>query len=341
MRRAEWARLVAAFAAVYVIWGSTYLAIGVTVESVPPVFMVALRGVLAGGALYAFGRLRGEAPITMGEIRAAVPSAALLFGGGYVLVGWSAQYLPTGITALLNATIPAFVVLIEWGTGRRARPGLWVTGGLISGLLGVGFLVWSRTGSEQGAGMIPVIALLAASFFWALGSVRAGGAKNREETKGGRGEERRPSRQAAVQLLTSALLLFPVSVLLGEWEVVWRGGVGVRSLIGLAYLVVFGSLIGYSSYVWLLHHVPAGKAASHAYVNPLIAVLLGGWLGREALDAGTLLSLGLIVFSVAAIIRGETPPAGRRPVRRSMSGSLRGWRALLSAAVPTPRTPRH
>ncbi|MGH7468420.1 MAG: EamA family transporter, partial [Longimicrobiales bacterium] len=202
MRRTEWLRLVGAFAAIYLIWGATYLAIAVTVETVPPVFMVAMRGAVAGGALYVIGRLRGEAPLRLKEISAAVPNAILLFGGGYVLVSWAAQHLATGVAALLNATIPAFVVLIEWWTGRRTRPRGWVVGGLLSGLSGIALLVMGRIGCNEGVALIPAGVMLAASFFWALGSVRAG-----KENAG------TPLRQAAVQLLTSALLLLPVSAL--------------------------------------------------------------------------------------------------------------------------------
>jgi drug/metabolite transporter (DMT)-like permease len=294
MPRIDRFKEVLAFGAVYLIWGSTYLAIAVTVESIPPVFMVALRGVLAGGALYLVLRLRGGAPVSAREMGSALPGAALLFGGGYVLVGWAAQHLDSGVAALLNATVPAFVVVTETVSGARATAGPRVWLGLVVGLAGVGALVWARGGAGGGMNLLAAGVLLLASFFWAFGSVRFGRAGGRDAL-----------RSAAVQLMTSGLLLLPVSVLLGEFQVVLQGGASMPSLLALAYLVVFGSLAGFSAYVWLLHHVPARKAASHAYVNPLVAVLLGAWLGHERLDGATALSAVLIVVSVV-LVRGET-----------------------------------
>lgn len=303
MRNTESLRLVVAFGAVYLIWGSTYLAIGVAVQTVPPVFMVVMRGALAGGALYLFSRFRGGPAVTAREMVESIPTAALLFGGGYVLVGWAEQSVASGPAALLNATVPAFVVVLEWLSGRRARPGLRVVGGLVTGLLGVSVLVFLRGQGAGGVGALGAVLLLTASLAWAFGSVRAGARAAGD-----------PVRRAAVQLLTSAFLLLPISVLLGEHRVVLSGAIDTRSLLALCYLIVFGSLIGYTAYVWLLQHVPAGKAASHAYVNPLIAVLLGGWLGGEPLDEVTALSATLIALSVVAIVRGES-------TRQSVAGA--------------------
>jgi drug/metabolite transporter (DMT)-like permease len=287
-------RIAVAFAAVYLIWGSTYLAIAIAVDSVPPVFMVALRGLLAGGVLYLVTRLRGGSPVTAREILATVPTAALLFGGGYVLVGWAQQHLASGVAALLNATVPAFVVAMEWGTGQRARPGWKVSAGLVAGLLGIGILVFGN-GEEGGLTILPAALIIVASLCWAAGSVRA-----RSQAQSD------PFRRAAVQLLTGGFLLFPVSALLGEFGVVLEGELQMRSLLALLYLVVFGSLIGYTAFVWLLHQVPAGKVASHAYVNPLIAVLVGSLVAHEPVSVTTVISALLIVGSVVAIVNGES-----------------------------------
>jgi drug/metabolite transporter (DMT)-like permease len=288
-----------AFAVVYLIWGSTYLAIGKTVEEVPPVFLVAVRGLLAGGALYLFVRWRGAAPVSGGEVLRMVPTAALLFGGGYVLVAWAEQAVPSGPAALLNATTPAWVVLFEWLTRKRKRPALMFAIALGLGLGGVGLLVNGRAAS----GTLPVwpaVALVVASIAWAAGTVRARAAANGN-----------PVRDAAVQLLTGGLLLLPVSLGLGEGRAI-AAGFATSSLLALAYLVVFGSLLAYSAYVWLLHNVSAAKVSSHAYVNPLIAVVLGALLAHERVYATTVIAAALILVSVFFIVR-ERAPAAPKP----------------------------
>jgi drug/metabolite transporter (DMT)-like permease len=287
-----------AFAAVYLIWGSTYLAIGKTVTDVPPVFLVAVRGLLAGGILYAFVRWRGAPAVTMSEVVGMLPTAALLFGGGYVMVAWAEQSVPSGPAALLNATTPAWVVLFEWLTRRRARPALFFALALGLGLGGVGLLVNGR-GSAGELPVLPALALVVSSVAWAAGTVRA-----RARAHG------HAVRDAAVQLLTGGLLLLPVSLMLGEGREV-AAGFATSSLIALAYLVVFGSLVAYSAYVWLLHQVSAAKVSSHAYVNPLIAVVVGALLANEQVYATTLAAAALILISVFFIVRERAPGASK------------------------------
>ncbi|HEY0809018.1 MAG TPA: EamA family transporter [Longimicrobiales bacterium] len=294
----ERAGIVIAFAAVYLIWGSTYLAIGVAVTDVPPVFMVAVRGLLAGVVLYAWARWRGARAVSGRELLAMVPTAALLFGGGYVGVGWAEQYVPSGPAALLNATTPAWVVLFEWLTRRRQRPAFRFAIALGLGLGGVALLVGGR-GSSGGVPVLPALALVAASIGWAAGTIRARAAAHGD-----------PVRDAAVQLLTGGLLLLPVSVVFESDEVL--RGFATSSLLALAYLVTVGSLMGYSAYVWLLHHVPATKVASHAYVNPLIAVLVGAGLGGEQIYTTTIGAALLILVSVFFIVRERAVASTRQ-----------------------------
>ena len=303
----ERAGIIVAFTAVYLIWGSTYLAIGVTVADVPPVFMVAVRGLLAGAVLYAWARWRGARSVSGPELVAMLPTAALLFGGGYVLVGWAEQYVPSGPAALLNATTPAWVVLFEWLTRKRQRPALRFAVALGLGLGGVALLVGGRS-SNAGVPVLPAFALVGASVAWAAGTMRARAAAQGD-----------PVRDAAVQLLTGGLLLVPVSLLLGEGNEVLRG-FSTSSLLALSYLVTVGSLMGYSAYVWLLHHVPATKVASHAYVNPLIAVLVGAGLGGEQIYATTMGAAVLILISVFFIVRERAVPS---PARESVQPSPR------------------
>lgn len=281
-------RVAIAFGAIYLIWGSTYLAIATVVTDVPPVFMVAVRGMLAGGSLYLWARVRGGAPVTAREICDMLPTAALLFGGGYVLVGWAEQEVASGPAALLNATTPAWVVLYEWFGRRRERPGLGFAAALGLGIGGVAVLV----GGSRGASLplLPALALVGASVAWAAGTVRT-----RQHAHGD------PVRDASVQLVTGGLLLLPASLLLGEAPRI-AAGFATSSVLALAYLVVVGSLMGYSAYVYLLHHVPASKVASHSYVNPLIAVLVGAGFGGEDLTMAIGVAACLILCSVYFIV---------------------------------------
>lgn len=284
------ASVLTGFAAVYLIWGSTYLAIGKAVADVPPVFMVAVRGLLAGGMLYAWARWRGALAVTGRELLAMVPTAALLFAGGYVLVGWAEQEVPSGPAALMNATTPGWVVLFEWLTRKRSRPTLRFALAIGLGLGGVALLA-NGGGGEQRIPLWPALALVVASVAWAAGTLRARAAAHGD-----------PVRDAAVQLLTGGLLLLPLSLITGEGHAI-ANGFATSSLIALAYLVVFGSLIGYSAYVWLLHNVSAAKVSSHAYVNPLIAVMVGAVFAGESIYAATLVAAALILVSVFFIVR--------------------------------------
>jgi len=287
--------IIVAFAAIYLIWGSTYLAIANVVTDVPPVFMVVVRGFFAGALLYLWSRRRGGAPIRGREVLQMMPTAALLFGGGYVLVGWAEQHVASGPAALLNSTTPAWVVLFEWLNGRRARPQIWFAFALLLGFLGVSVLV--RGGGEGAMPLLPVLALIGSSVSWAAGTLRT-----RLSAQGD------PLRNAAVQLITGGFLLLPFSAATGEFGVVLNG-LATSSLLALLYLVIIGSLVAYTAYVWLLHRVAASKVASHSYVNPLIAVVLGSVLGGESFYMSTIVAALLILTSVFFIVREKPLPA--------------------------------
>ncbi|HSL69833.1 MAG TPA: EamA family transporter [Longimicrobiales bacterium] len=322
----EAVKVVLAFGAIYLIWGSTYYAIGEAVATVPPIFMVVVRGMMAGGVLYLWSRLRGGAPLAFRELAEAVPAAALLFGGGYVLVGWAEQHIASGPASLLNASSPAFVVLLEWARGLRRRPGIWLVGGLAAGVLGVVVLVQGRGTGAGAIDPVAAVALVAASFAWASGSLLAS-----------RHQGRDPFRSAAVQLLTGAFLLLPVSAGVGELSTVVSGTISGRSLGALAYLFVLGSVVGYTAYVWLLHHVAASKVASHSYVNPVIAVVLGAMVGGEPLDFPTLVSGSLIAISVLAIVMSSGGQRARNePVISSSYWGPRLLRRFRRLAVDIP-----
>jgi drug/metabolite transporter (DMT)-like permease len=269
-----------AFAAIYVVWGSTYLAIAIAVRSIPPLLMMGVRSVLAGAVLYAGARLGGAASPSASDWRAAAKVGVLFFLLGHGLLAWSETRVASGAAAVLIATEPLFIVLLGWWGGRLvsrvrgARPDPLMLLAVVLGLAGVAVLLL------PGAG-----ALLGASFAWSIGTFhvpRTGSA----------------FRAAGMQLLAGGALLVVLSALVGElhgWSPLQARG---DSLLALAYLVVFGSVLTFGAYIWLLHRVSAARVASHTYVNPVIALALGAGLGGEVLGARVLLEAGMVLTAV-------------------------------------------
>jgi len=319
----------AAFAAIYLIWGSTYLAIAVGVETIPPLLMIGVRCLVAGGLLYAFARLRGAPPAGAAAWREAWIAGALLFAGGQGVLAWAEQRVPSGTAALLLATTPMFVALFGWSGGfvaggrPRTRPTTMSGPALLLGLVGAGLVVGGGAGGGPLDGL-GVAALLFASMSWAAGTMRAGSAHDHS-----------PERRAATHLIAGGTLLMAAGVITGEAGALDPGVASLRSLLALAYLIVFGTIIAYSAFVWLLSRTDPERVASHAYVNPAVAVFLGGTVGGESLTPSTLLGAAVVVLSVVLLV---TPRAGgtarSRPPRPAPSSRCR---TRSSAAVPPSR----
>ncbi|MCI0436917.1 MAG: EamA family transporter [Gemmatimonadetes bacterium] len=316
--RASVTRVVAAFAAIYAIWGSTYLAIDIAVESIPPLLLIGVRCLVAGGLLYAYARARGAPAPTRRDWLDASVAGALLFVGGQGVVAWAVQHVPSGTAALLNATIPMFAAVIGWrggalAAGRRAervRPG--AVAGIVMGLAGVALTM--GIGGEAAGHAMGGIALLFASFSWAVGSYRAASGSW-------------PVRNAGAHLLAGGVLLVIVSTVLGEMAGLRISAVPPRALLALAYLIVFGSLVGYSAFLFLLRETSPARAVSHAYVNPVVAVLLGVGLAGEPFTPGMAMGAVLIVFATGLIVTlGRSH--GRKVVDGRDVGSRRALRGI-------------
>jgi drug/metabolite transporter (DMT)-like permease len=294
-------KVVLAFASVYLFWGSTYLAIRVAVETMPPFLMAGARFILAGGMLYAFARLRG-APRPEGihwRSGAIVGGLLLLLGNGGVV--WAEKTVPSGIAALLVASVPLWIALLQWLGPHRVKPGLWGAAGLAGGFAGVALLALSKSaGRIDPAG---AAALVGASLAWAVGSLVARGAPFPAS----------PLMTTAVQMIAGGLLQTLAGLALGEAAGLDVAKISGRSWLAAGYLVVFGSMCGYLPYVWLLGVRPAAQVATYAYVNPAIAVVLGWAMLGEPLTGRMLAAAALIVASVAAITlsAGRRAPAGR------------------------------
>jgi drug/metabolite transporter (DMT)-like permease len=285
--------LVSAFAIVYLVWGSTYLAILFAIDTLPPFLMASARFAIAGAMLYGWSRTIGGAVAPTGaEWRATAIVGVLLLLGGNGLVVWSEQRIPSGVAALLVGTVPCFMVLLDWLRANGQRPTGRVVAGLALGLLGLLWLVGPDSVMGGGrADLLGAAALVLASFWWAYGSIWSRQAPMPAS----------PFLSTAMQMLAASVALLGVSIVLGEpWHFDPRA-VSLRSWLGFVYLVVFGSLIAFSAYVWLLRASTPARVSTYAYVNPVVAVLLGAAFAGEALTMRMIVAAIVIVSGVALI----------------------------------------
>lgn len=285
--------LASAFAIVYVIWGSTYLAILFAIETLPPFLMASARFFIAGALLYAWSRvLGGAAAPSAVEWRSAAIVGVLLLLGGNGLVVWSEQRISSGMAALLVGTVPCFMVVIDWLRPGGLRPSGRVVAGLALGLLGLVWLVGPD--SVMGGGRADLLgagALVLASLSWAIGSIYSRHTPMPAS----------PFLGTAMQMLAASVALFAVSAALGEPWQFDASAVSLRSLLGFVYLVVLGSIVAFSAYIWLLRVSTPARVSTYAYVNPVVAVLLGWALAGEALTVRMMIAAAVIVSGVALI----------------------------------------
>lgn len=297
-----------AFMVVYVVWGSTYLAIRYGIATIPPFFMAGARFLMAGGLMYAWCRLRGAAPPTAREWRAAliVGTLLLLFGNGGVT--WAEQRISSGAAALLVATEPLWLVGLAWATRTTGRPTWLQFLGIALGLAGVAFLMWPAGHVSGQAGILfSAAVILVAACSWAAGSLYAPRAplpSNRSLATG-------------MQMLTGGGLLAIAGLATGETRQLHLAHVTTSSLLGLAYLTVFGSLVAFSAYSWLLDKATPARLSTYAYVNPMIAVLLGWLVAGEPLGVRALGSMVLIVVAVILLTLPREAFQRRQPAAAS------------------------
>lgn len=294
-------KLAAAFAAVYVVWGSTYLAIRVAIETIPPFAMAGVRFVLAGGLLYGWQRLRGTpAPLRIHWRSAAIIGALLLLGGNGG-VTWAEQEVPSGLAALVVATVPIWVVAFGALRPSTPRPNRRTLVGVLLGLVGITLLVGpSNLAVNQQIRTISYVVLLLAPVSWALGSLYSRGA-------------RLPASQlqaTGMEMLLGGGLLLLAATVTGEWARLDVAAISLRSAVAFFYLVFIGAIIGFTAYIWLLKNTTPAKATTYAYVNPVVAVFLGWAILSEPVTPAMLAAMVIILFSVA-LISGVT--LHRRP----------------------------
>jgi drug/metabolite transporter (DMT)-like permease len=292
-------RLILAFFAIYVLWGGTFLAIRIAVLQIPPLFTAGVRFFTAGILLYGFMRLRGQPRPSFAEWRSLAIMASLMFVVTYGALFWAEQYVPSGITSVLEATLPLITLALEVFVFRH-QPLRWtMLSAVLMGFGGVALLLFENTGRAYG--LLPCAVILGGATSWSLGAVL---------TRSMPLPRSRPLTAGAAMMLGGGTLLV-LSGLCGElhplphipWRAAWA----------LLYLIVCGSLLAFTAFVWLLGRMPASRVASHAYVNPLVAVALGYFVAGELITLRTLIATALVVTSVFLILKKEDAPAAVRP----------------------------
>jgi drug/metabolite transporter (DMT)-like permease len=294
-------KVLLAFAIIYFVWGSTFLAIRVGVREVPPFLLAGMRFLVAGVVLYAWARTRGAPAPTAREWRGATLLAVLIFVMDYGLLFWAERRVPSGIAAVMLATIPVFMALSEILVVKTQRLTGRLAMALLLGIGGVAVLVnHSASFGDAPIDTVGACALLFAAISWSIAS-----ALSRKLPS--------PSVKAmssAAQMFAGGVLLTITAALLGEFRGFHPGAVSTKAWLALAYLIVAGSIVGFTAYVWLIHHESPTKVGTYAYVNPVVAVLVGYFLGGEAIGPRTIAGTLLVLVSVVVIT--TTPKASKK-----------------------------
>lgn len=293
------AKIVLAFAVIYIIWGSTYLGIKIAVQTIPPFWMAGARFLLAGSILYTFVRLRGTPPpLRKHWPTAAAVGAFLLVCGNGSLV-WAEQRVPSGLAAIILAMIPLWMVLLDSVRKGGSKLTGRITGGLVIGLAGVGILVGpAKLWGSSRVDILGTAVLMFSAFCWAVGSLRSRGAKLPPS----------PFLAAAMEMLAGGAILIVLGLLFESGQLHWHA-ISWQSTAGLFYLAAFGSLLSFTAYIWLLGVASTSRVATYGYVNPIVAVVLGWAFGGEPISARALLATAVIITAVALIL-SQRPQSG-------------------------------
>lgn len=304
-------RIIIAFAALYIVWGSTYLGILFAIQSIPAFLMAGARFVLAGLIMFLIARTQGPLKSNWGEWRTSIIVGACLLLGGNGGVTISEKFIETGLASLIVATVPIYITLLGWFFGMTRRPTPLVWAGLGGGFVGVGILLGPAlrfSGSGNHHPLIGMSILLVGSFLWSAGSLYSRIAKHSAA----------PFLAAAQQMFCGGTLLMIVGLLAGEAKRFHPANITPLSLGAFVYLVLIGAIVGYTAYFWLLRNCDPAKVATYAYVNPIVAVILGAAFGGETVGRRTMLGAALILSGVVAVTTAKArktsvPEAGETP----------------------------
>lgn len=299
---------------VYVAWGSTYLAIRFAIETMPPFFMAAARFLFAGAVLYVWRRIAGDAKPSRFEWRSAAIIGVFLLVGGNGGVVWAEQRVASGLAALLVTTVPLWMVLMDMLRPGGRWPGWLAVTGVLVGFVGITVLMGPSHVVGNGVNLDPigVAVLILASLFWSIGSLYSRDARLPSS----------PLLATSMEMLVGGTGLLLLGSLTGEWGRLNLAAISARSLWGLAYLIVFGSWIGFAAYTWLLRVAPTPLVSTYAYVNPVVAILLGHLLAEEPLTPRILVATAIIIGSVA-LTTMKHPASQRSKVSHPKSVTLK------------------
>lgn len=286
--------IIAAFAALYLIWGSTYIAIRIALESIPPFVMAGVRFFIAGVLLYAWCRFRGQStPAISSFLKISWSGILMLFWGTGSLV-WAEQYIPSGLASIIVATLPLWFVIIDKRHWSFHLSNKWIIAGLVIGFAGVLLLFADKkmTGiSSNPNTLLSIGVLTAGTIIWAIGSLYA------KYTP----MEGSAAMKASIQMMTAGLLALIIGFIIGEHHQPKLQSISTNSFLAVIYLITMGSLVAYMAYVWLLEVRPPSLVGTYAYVNPVVAVFLGWWLLNESVSSQQLIALAIILGGVVLV----------------------------------------
>lgn len=288
------ALIIAAFAAIYIIWGSTYIAIMIAIKDIPPLLMAGVRFITAGTILYVVSRLRGESTPRISSVSKISLSGLLMLFFGTGSVAWVEQYITSGLAAIIVATVPLWFVLFDKREWKSNFSNKWIMTGLLLGFAGVLLLFADKKSIDFSGDKMKIVSffvLLIGTISWSIGSLYSKYTPMQAST----------GMKAAFQMMAAGTASILLGLAMGEHHSLHIESVSANSILGLVYLTTFGSLIGYMAYVWLLSVRPPAIVGTYAYVNPVVAVFLGSLILHEAINPKQLLALGVILLGVVLV----------------------------------------
>ncbi len=318
---ARW-RVILAYLAVYIIWGTTYLGIRFAIETMPPFLMAGTRFLAAGALLYLWTRLRGTPHPPLASWGPALLSGAFMIGVAQGAVSWAEQYVNSGLAAVLAGTMPIWMLTFNWARPGGQRPNAVMVTGVAAGFVGVMILLAPWQTADRDVHLLGAAVILLGVMSWTGGSIYT------------RTLKISPShfQTTAMQMLCAGALLTLAGTLVGDWSGVSLGNLSLLSVLSWAYLVVVGSIVALTSYTWLLGVSQPSRVATYAYVNPVVAVLLGWLLANELLSARMAVGVAVIVGAVVLVTRGRVTD---RPGRRALLETAAPERVLMERS-PIP-----
>jgi drug/metabolite transporter (DMT)-like permease len=307
-------RIWLAMLAVYIFWGSTYLAIRYAVGSIPPFLMAASRHCIAGLILFTWMRIKGVPLPKASQWRVTIVMGLFLLLGGNGLLVWAEQHVISSVAALMIGSVPLWIVLVDSLRPGGRRPGWQVVAGVMVGFIGIVVLInpFGDPSSSKEIDFLGTVALLSAALSWAIGSIY--GREHHAELP------REPLLATSMEMLGGGAGLLLLGTFTGEWSRLDLSAITTNSLLGLGYLILFGSLIAFAAYTWLLGVAPTPLVSTYAYVNPLVAILLGSLIAKEPITPRIIVAALVIVGAVVLINTEHMLNARRKKTAQTISG---------------------